>query len=153
MGVEKPLLDACAFFDAFGEPGPRIRATLDSGLFSSARLYLPAAPDSVRRSRNRRALTESRWSDSDVDLYRCSAGQLGACDSVVLTAAAVRRSWNYSIWASLPHEAQLPLTVENDNWRSGALMEFGEPGYRARTDGAIECPREPADFTTIFPIQ
>ena len=123
MGWDKPLLDACAFFDAFGEPGPRIRATLDSAFFISARVYLPAAPDSVRRVRDRSALLESVGSGSDVDLYRCSAGQLVVCDSVVLAAAATRRSREFFLWASLPTETRLPVTAEDDYWRSGALVD------------------------------
>ncbi|HLA89765.1 MAG TPA: hypothetical protein VJL28_04960 [Gemmatimonadaceae bacterium] len=48
--IFRPLLDGCAFHDAFGTPGPEIAAWLTAVRFSTARTYAPAASDSLRRA-------------------------------------------------------------------------------------------------------
>jgi hypothetical protein len=117
----RPLLDACSFFDAFGEPGPRIRATLDSAAFSSARLYLPAASDSARHSRGRSAILDEY---GDLDAYRCSTGLAAVCDSLVLSTASQRRFASGYWWeGNQSTVAPLAVTSEGNRWFSGALFD------------------------------
>lgn len=113
--VERPLLDACGLVDAFGPPGAAIAAALDSGAYRAARLYIPAARDSVRRRADRLALL---WYNDDLSVHLCAAGAATECENRVLRTMARRSSYAFGI-----APASLPTTDEWDPANGPALMD------------------------------
>lgn len=119
--ASRPLLDACSLIDAFGPPGVAIAATLESGGYHAARLYLPAAPDTARRGRARYSMASA----PDLAMYRCAVADDPDCGDLIAQSVA-HRPWerytdNYFAGLSLTWS---PLaTYENDRWQQGAFMD------------------------------
>lgn len=116
----RPLLDACSLLDAFGPPGPAIAAALDSGAYHAARLYTPAAPDTVRRSRALYAIASSY----DLPMYRCAVRDDVDCAELVHAAISRRpREDEFSYWTGQRLVDPPFATDENNRWQRGAFMD------------------------------
>ncbi|MFI5232461.1 MAG: hypothetical protein ACHQSE_08105 [Gemmatimonadales bacterium] len=108
---DRALLDGCAFYDAFGQPGPHIAAWMDSTHAGFARALSFAPPDST-------SITLSRWGYDDFfygdeRFARCAASDLAACSAMV-KEPAVNFFWRF--W----HDASVPAPAEatEDNQRA-----------------------------------
>lgn len=102
---DRGLLDGCAFYDAFGKPGPQVAAWMDSTKVSFARTLSFAPPDSMTVRLRRWGYEDSFYSDSH--LARCAANDVGAC-SALARVTAIPFYWRY--W----HDASVALPAEAD---------------------------------------
>lgn len=103
IAPDRALLDGCAFYDAFGQPGPHIAAWMDSTNAGFARALSLAPPDST-------SITLGRWGYDDYfygdeRFARCAASDLAACSGMV-KEPAVNVFWR--AW----HDASVPAPAE-----------------------------------------
>lgn len=115
----RPLLDACAFFDAFGTPGPNIAASLDSGRYDGARIYTPGATDSLRRRYARGSLlgwSLAHWPNA----AGCAAGSDERCEALI-RARLVETRFGYRYPATAAVQ-RLPVTTEWSDGRNGSAL-------------------------------
>ena len=101
--ADRSLLDGCAFYDAFGKPGPQVAAWLDSTNLSFARSLSFAPPDSI-------TLNLSKWGYEnyiygDVRFTRCAAGDFSAC-TAMLSDRGTSIYWRF--W----HDNSVPIPAE-----------------------------------------
>jgi hypothetical protein len=100
---DRALLDGCAFYDAFGKPGPQIAAWLDSSKVGYARTLSFAQPDSATLHPRRWGYEESFYSDDG--FARCAANDLPAC-SAMIREPILNFYWRY--W----HDTSVPAPME-----------------------------------------
>jgi hypothetical protein len=75
IGPMHPLLDACAFYDAFGPPGPQINRELLDAHYAFARAYTPSPPPDTSKHPS-----EYRWVyGGGTHVGRCLAGSDTMC--------------------------------------------------------------------------
>jgi hypothetical protein len=79
----RPLMDACAFYDAFGAPGGRVAALLDRGLYAAARVYAPSIDDVSQVDAH--AIGDALRSDERTSGAACLGGSAGDCEALVLS--------------------------------------------------------------------
>ncbi len=107
----RPLLDACGFYDAFGAPGPRIAATLGTGRYHVARAYMPRLPDELRTIYSRWSLVGGPYESNSDASFLCVAGADSACAAQVVGLAAQRPHESFE-WFGRGDRAPLPATTE-----------------------------------------
>ncbi|MGH7656441.1 MAG: hypothetical protein ACREN6_17465 [Gemmatimonadaceae bacterium] len=121
LPADRNLLDACAFYDAFGTPGPQVAAWLAAERFSYARALSFAPPDSAE-------LKASRWEWQYEDFVftgenftRCAADDAASC-LAALHAPATDYRWFYWPDASVPEPAGAQeITQPARGFRNGLL--------------------------------
>jgi hypothetical protein len=110
---DRGLLDGCAFYDAFGKPGPQIAAWMDSSKAGYARTLSFSPPDSATSKRTRWGYEDYYFGDEA--FARCAANDLSAC-SVMLREPMTRFYWRYWPDASVPAPVE---AQENDRSARG----------------------------------
>ena len=101
--TDRALLDACAFYDAFGVPGAQIGAWMDSTSIGYARALSFAPPDSDTAKLRRWGYEDFFYSDGRYS--RCAASDLRAC-SATIRVPTITFMWQY--W----HDASVPVPAE-----------------------------------------
>jgi hypothetical protein len=104
------LLDGCAFYDAFGAPGPAISAWLYRERFAFARTLSFASADTTLSQIPLYA--RNLFYIDDEARARCAGGDLAACATTLHRSEAGNLSWSYywgspdrSVPASASHES------------------------------------------------
>lgn len=92
MPSDHPLLDGCAYYDAFGAPGPQIEAWMDSTNGGFARVLSFAPLDSA-------AIQAMHWRFFDfwyssATFTRCAGNDLASC-AALLRTPSVNKYWSY----------------------------------------------------------
>jgi hypothetical protein len=120
IAPDRTLLDACAFYDAFGQPGPHIASWMDSTNAGFARALSFAPPDST-------SIKLSRWGYDDFfygdeRFARCAASDLAACSAMV-GEPAVNFYWRF--WNDVSVSAPAEATEDNQRARgfSATLLD------------------------------
>jgi hypothetical protein len=147
------LLDGCAFYDAFGAPGPAIAAWLAQENFRVARSLSFAPPDMVR---NLVRPTDYEAIFDNASLVRCAGGDLAACPSLMHRDQS--RPIYYSDWYGGPDRSIPPSDESSRRFNSlggssylEALMRDLGPGRfqhmwqstKSLEDGYFEATGEP----------
>ena len=129
------LLDGCAFYDAFGTPGPQIAAWLTSERFEFARSLSFAPPDSAATAAERWGYDNYFWTDERY--ARCGGGDLESC------SAMLREPRSIYIW-----------TYRNDNSVAppAESQEITEPsrGFNATLLNALVRDIGPERFERVW---
>jgi hypothetical protein len=118
--ADRSLLDACAFYDAFGAPGNQIAAWLGDERFAYARVLSLAPPDSA-------ALRAARWGYEDFqfadDYYtRCAGGDESAC-LATLHAKVEGIQWYYWSDRSVPEPRDAQQITQPARGFRGTLLD------------------------------
>ena len=114
------LLDGCAFYDAFGAPGPEISKWLERQWYSNARYLSLTPPDSVR--------TRPAWpyEYSGAFTPRCGGGDQNACLLTIgqgeLDTTATN-AWN-SAYEYRETDRSLPASQKSIEWPLASSMKF-----------------------------
>lgn len=132
--ADRQLLDGCAFYDAFGTPGPRIATWLQAEHAAFARALSFAPIDTVPPG-------PQGWSDYDYFLGdqagRCAGGDQTACISMLNQTPQVDR-WNF--W----HDGSVPLPNESPE------IDQRPGGFRATLLDAMVRDIGPERFERIW---
>ena len=132
---DRHLLDGCAFYDAFGSPGPQIRAWMDSSSAGFGRNLSFAPPDSA-------TIKQSRWGFydfwySDWRFARCAGNDLTQC-SALLQLPTISWLWR---WANDP---SVPVPAEPQAYN------FPTPGFNATLLDAMVREIGPERFERVW---
>lgn len=120
LAPDRALLDGCAFYDAFGQPGPHIAAWMDSTHAGFARALSFAPPDSM-------SLKLSRWGYDDFfygdeRFARCAASDLAACSGMV-GEPSVNFYWRFWHDASVPAPAEATESNQRGRGFNATLLD------------------------------
>jgi hypothetical protein len=91
--AERRLLDACAFYDAFGAPGTQVAAWLATERFAYARELSFAPPDSAELKAARWGYNDFAYTDENFS--RCAADDAAGC---LATLHAPIADFNWYYW-------------------------------------------------------
>jgi hypothetical protein len=119
VGPDQGLLDGCAFYDAFGTPGPRIAEWLERGRFSFARSLSFETPDSATAKAEQWGADNYLWSDEK--LSRCGGNDLAGC-SALLQQLDTSFMWKYWHDGSVPQPAESPEISQRARGLSATLL-------------------------------
>jgi hypothetical protein len=114
--ADRALLDGCAFYDAFGQPGPQVAAWVDSSHAEFGRSLTLAPSDTTSMKLTRWGYDDYFYGDEN--FARCAANKLRSC-SAMLRKSEPSFYWRY--WRDL----SVPEPAEAQELRQSAR------GYRA----------------------
>jgi hypothetical protein len=118
--ADRSLLDGCAFYDAFGTPGPQVGAWVDSEKVGFARTLSFAPPDSASANLNRWGYLD--YVSSEADFARCASNDLSAC-SRMLRRPATNFYWRYWVDLSVPAPAEAIELTQRARGFSATLLD------------------------------
>jgi hypothetical protein len=109
--ADRALLDGCAFYDAFGNPGPQVGAWEDTSKFAFARGLSFAPRDSTSIKLRRWGYDDYYYGDER--FARCAANDLAACAAMIREPVI---SFYWRFW----RDASVPAPASSVEWTERA---------------------------------